>query len=996
MVDVTGKTSDKINDLLSPLIVSGEITSEGHLILYSRDGASVNVGAVGTDASQIQYVVDNSMVDLSNTLIQAQNDIDEANKKISDISTTLPAIQGSLGVVSSSLVQAFVLLHDSLTSEQLAMALGDEAIKVHYSLTVPWPDTSTQPDSYVADIWCKTNSDEIYFWSGTNWTPVTDEAIVAALTSAIYVQATDDSIISAYWTSTQPTLTSHPDLDEGDLWFDTDDDDRPYYISNLLPLTWSSVQSSTIPSLQSSIDTLNNVTLPELNADLTQARTDLDQVIDTTIPGLESQIASASGSGNKIKIATSPPTASSPGNPGDYWFVESDTNSDGIQEVTGQYVCTAGTNTSSGNVWLQQQLTNAVIASLDAAKISTGTLDAARIAAGSITTDHMTVNTINGDRIQTNTLAADRIVANTITTQQIQAGSILTSDLKITNLTNLIYNGGFEDAAVTGKSPGYTLPTGGSIVSALSPVAGGTKMAQLTSAGANRDLVFDYIGVVPGETYYAEFQIRKSTTGTTGTIALLGGMQLDTGTVTNNAFKKNDGTAGDQSALAISTFAQSTWVKVSGTITIPASTNRMSLTIRLNSDIPTGQTLSIDNVILRKAVDASLIVDGTINGNKIIANTITANSLAVNLDFSAKTITGGTINGGYINGGTIYGTNISGVTVTSGTVQTAASGPRVSISLNDNARYVNGATMSLWPENSNYDPALVRINGNDVQVVAPRSSAFPQVGYLDLGAGSSNGMVTLSSSGAELYLSDFVALGYASIGIGYPELRITSSQVGVSGGPLVSSSQIQANSGLYLPSGSGITASGGIATVGLTVSSGATSINASGGFSISSAGSNWTVGSLVASTVTSANVMGFSGSGSTIIQRNSSGSKYKVDVHYLEENPNRIGSPILDIDPVLYRDRHYVDNYLSNQDGETGEPRFWIGWTAEQFIDAGWNDLVDRHHETGEPESLMYDRVLPALIPELRSRFEALESENADLKKTIASFEARFKALETA
>jgi hypothetical protein len=74
------------------------------------------------------------------------------------------------------------------------------------------------------------------------------------------------------------------------------------------------------------------------------------------------------------------------------------------QLVIGQFVCIEGTGSSEGNVWVEQQVTNAVIANLDAGKIDTGLLLADRIGADTITTFH---------------LAAD-----SVTTEQLAAGAI--------------------------------------------------------------------------------------------------------------------------------------------------------------------------------------------------------------------------------------------------------------------------------------------------------------------------------------------------------------------------------------------------------------------------------------------------------------------------------------------------------------------------------------------------------------------------------------------
>jgi len=92
------------------------------------------------------------------------------------------------------------------------------------------------------------------------------------------------------------------------------------------------------------------------------------------------QSAQTSANGkNRINYGSSVPNATSPGIPGDVWWVTGPLNT-----IVGQYLCTVGTGVTSGNTWVEQQLTNATIATLDAAKINTGYLNAQRIAANSL------------------------------------------------------------------------------------------------------------------------------------------------------------------------------------------------------------------------------------------------------------------------------------------------------------------------------------------------------------------------------------------------------------------------------------------------------------------------------------------------------------------------------------------------------------------------------------------------------------------------------------
>ena len=107
-------------------------------------------------------------------------------------------------------------------------------------------------------------------------------------------------------------------------------------------------------------------------------------------------------------------------------------------------------------------ITDAKIANLSAAKITTGTLAAARIAAGSITSDKLTIadgfiktamiaNAAITDA-KIGSLSASKITTGTLSAARIAAGSI-TSD-KLTIATGFIQTGMIADAAITSAKIG--------------------------------------------------------------------------------------------------------------------------------------------------------------------------------------------------------------------------------------------------------------------------------------------------------------------------------------------------------------------------------------------------------------------------------------------------------------------------------------------------------------------------------------------------------------
>lgn len=74
------------------------------------------------------------------------------------------------------------------------------------------------------DLWIETdNGNKLYRWNGASWASVQDTAIQTALTNAQNAQDTADSKIVTFAQPNQPTAT-----DSGDLWIDTDNNNKMY------------------------------------------------------------------------------------------------------------------------------------------------------------------------------------------------------------------------------------------------------------------------------------------------------------------------------------------------------------------------------------------------------------------------------------------------------------------------------------------------------------------------------------------------------------------------------------------------------------------------------------------------------------------------------------------------------------------------------------------------------------------------------------------------
>jgi hypothetical protein len=169
-----------------------------------------------------------------------------------------------------------------------------------------------------------------------------------------------------------------------------------------------------------------------------------------------------------IKYSTSAASGSGV-NIGDVWFQQ-----DASGVISNQWVW-------SGSAWVKQTLSNTVIASLDAGKITSGTINAARIGAGTITGTMIAGTTITGNKIVSNTITSLQMLAGTITAASgIIADAAITTakiaDLAVTNAQ--IADGTIQNAKIGNLDAGKI--TTGSIAAAR--IAAGTITSTMIAA----------------------------------------------------------------------------------------------------------------------------------------------------------------------------------------------------------------------------------------------------------------------------------------------------------------------------------------------------------------------------------------------------------------------------------------------------------------------------------------------------------------------------------
>ena len=356
----------------------------------------------------------------------------------------------------------------------------------------------------------------------------------------------------------------------------------------------AALNADTLPGLQAdltALDTKINDNKTALEAADTAVRNDLTGALNTTRTALEAADAQArsdllaadlarlteaknyadsvvaTGGGNKNTYSTSTKPENTTGyKAGDRWFRYTTPDRTIIEQWVVQ-----------GTTWVAETVTNAVIANLDAGKITTGTLDAARIAAQSITSDKLVVGGSG------NMFEDPRFISSVNMNQRVVSGTA----------AKLIDDQGFSRAQLFGSGARFNFLASGAF--AGYQVSGGQK-------------------------YRAQISYRTAATDTSDTVSIRAYFDDKAGaylTVTTSGLRRDSG--GDL------TFE---WE-------VPAGAWRMRVYVQLGSVDPNGNT-HFWNPVLYQLGTSTTIADGAITTNKIVVGAVGADQLGANAVTAAK------------------------------------------------------------------------------------------------------------------------------------------------------------------------------------------------------------------------------------------------------------------------------------------------------------------------------------------------------------------------
>ena len=262
------------------------VTSVVPAIADTKDGLAQTIVTLG-DGTTVYYQ-DDAPTDPPNTLREGDLwfDTNDGNKLYYYNGTTWVSVQDA--------------------AIQQAIDLADTKINAFYQASAP---TATA----IGDIWFDTDDGyKQYYWTGSAWVSVQDTAIAAAQAAATAAQTTADGKNKVFRQTSAPTAST-----AGDLWFDTDDDNRIYrwsgsaWVANdlgtnaLANFSANKITSGTIDASVVTVSNINagNISTGTLNADrIAAASIAGSKLIAETITA--SQIAASTITGAKIAAAT--------------------------------------------------------------------------------------------------------------------------------------------------------------------------------------------------------------------------------------------------------------------------------------------------------------------------------------------------------------------------------------------------------------------------------------------------------------------------------------------------------------------------------------------------------------------------------------------------------------------------------------------------------------------------------------------------------------------
>jgi hypothetical protein len=330
-----------------------------------------------------------------------------------------------------------------------------------------------------------------------------------------------------------------------------------------------------------------------------------------------------------------------------------------------------------------------------------------------------------GGVIVDGTVDATALKAQTITGDKIKAGAITTSSIQVSgNGDNIVPDPKFKDLTW------WAQVDTGAVVTQYYTSTAWKSGATLTvsSLGVERDRETQAFPMVPGATYRVEYQVdlSPSFTGTLSVCWLIPGVQW-------HAMGGPDkGAWYDGLRINFDSSSPKGFQSFSATYTVPDNGTTYSTSLRIRNLLSAGSA-TLGGISITRVSDSTLIKDGSITTDKLVANAVTADKiLAGSVGTSQLSISqGGAINSGQTAFDTGNGFWIEGAGV--------GHGARMSLG--------NSAGSKIIADPANGILALINPNINGASLDTLSATASGALGGSYPNGSSTYGTVTISASG---------------------------------------------------------------------------------------------------------------------------------------------------------------------------------------------------------------------------------------------------------
>lgn len=159
-------------------------------------------------------------------------DTDNGNKNYRYDGTNWVSVQD--GAIADAAAEAALAVETANDALDLISAAADGLIDSYYQATAPSVGNE-------GDLWFDTDdNNKLYRWTSGAWALAADNRIATALTNAAGAQATADGKVKTFFATSAPTADGL-----GDLWFDTDDNNKLYRWNGS---SWALAQDQNIPT----------------------------------------------------------------------------------------------------------------------------------------------------------------------------------------------------------------------------------------------------------------------------------------------------------------------------------------------------------------------------------------------------------------------------------------------------------------------------------------------------------------------------------------------------------------------------------------------------------------------------------------------------------------------------------------------------------------------------------------------------------------------------